>query len=208
MDLTLFLAFLAATLVIIATPGPAVALASSLAVRHGPRAAMASVAGDALGSVVHIVVAVLSLSALLSVASQILPALQIIGGLYILYLAYSAFTAKPRAPEENAVHRGYRSAFISGFFSCVSNPKAIVFFAALFPSFISPEHDVLSQSFIYGLIFVVLDGASIMGYAMLALAALRSPLGSRINVDKLSGAGLFGIGAFLIFKGYRDLRAV
>ena len=209
MDVTLFLAFLAATLVIVATPGPAVALASSLAVRDGPKAAMASISGDALGSVVHIVIAVISLSALLEFANQILPALQIIGGLYIVYLGYSAWTAPPHTPQAPATQRrSYRSAFIGGFFSCVSNPKAIVFFAALFPSFISQDYPVLSQSLIYGLVFVGLDAAFIFGYAVLAMTAVKSSLGTKINMDKISGGGLFLIGAGLIAKGARDLRAL
>lgn len=160
-----------------------------------------------LGSVVHIIVAVVSLQALLSVASQVLPVLQILGGAYILYLAYTSFTAKPHLGTEAGQLRGYRSAFISGFFACVSNPKAIVFFAALFPGFIAPELGVVFQSLVYGAIFVLLDAAFIVGYAMLAVAAVNSRLGSRFNMDKLSGFGLFGVGLFLIFKGYRDMRA-
>lgn len=206
MDYTLFLGFLAATLVIVVSPGPAVALASSQAVKYGPKAAIASMFGDALGTVVHIVVAIASIQALLGLASQILPALQILGGAYILYLAYVSLTSKASSHAETIPRNGYRAAFIGGFFSCVSNPKAIVFFAALFPGFISPESGVIFQSLVYGTIFVVLDGAFIMGYAMLAMMAVNSRFGSHINVDKLSGLGLFGVGCLLIFKGYRDLR--
>lgn len=206
MDPTLFLSFIAATLLIVVTPGPSVALASSQAVKYGPRAAVASVLGDALGSVLHIVVAVVSLQALLSVASQILPVLQILGGGYILYLAYASFTAPPHSPTHAGRRRGYRSAFVSGFFACVSNPKAIVFFAALFPGFIAPEHGIVFQSLVYGAIFILLDAASIIGYAMLALTAAKSTLGDRFNMDKISGLGLLGVGIVLIVKGYRDLR--
>lgn len=93
MDPALFTAFLIATFVIVASPGPGVALVSSQAVRSGLPAAFATVLGDALGSIVHIVVVVLSLQALLSVADRILPAIQMIGGCYIIYLAWSAFAA-------------------------------------------------------------------------------------------------------------------
>ena len=207
MDPTLFLAFLAATLVIVASPGPGVAIASSQAVRSGPWAAFATLLGDALGSVVHIIVVVLSLQALLSIADRILPAIQILGGAYILYLGWCAFTAESTNTSEVASWHGYRAAFISGFFSCVSNPKAIVFFAALFPSFISPDYDVVTQSLIYGAIFIILDATFLMGYAMLALAAVNSRFAKKLDVTKLSGAGLFGVGSMLVIKGFRDLRA-
>jgi len=208
MDSALFLGFLAATLVIVISPGPAVALASSQAVKYGPKAAFATMLGDVLGTVVHIVVAVTSLQALLGLASQILPILQILGGIYILYLAYGSLTMKPHLKAGLAPIRGYRSAFISGFFSCVSNPKAIVFFAALFPGFIAPELDVVFQSFVYGAIFVALDAAFIMGYAMLAVTAANSCFGNSINMDRISGFGLLGVGFLLIVKGYKDLRSV
>lgn len=208
MDSTLFLSFLAATLVIVISPGPAVALASSQAVKYGPKAALATMLGDVLGTVVHIVVAVTSLQALLGVASQILPILQILGGIYILYLAYGFLTTKSHLSAEPMPIQGYRSAFISGFFSCVSNPKAIVFFAALFPGFIAPELGVVFQSFVYGAIFVLLDAAFIMGYAMLAVTTAHSRLGNRLNMDKLSGFGLLGVGLLLIFRGYQDFRSV
>jgi len=207
MDSTLFLGFLAATMIIVASPGPAVALASSQAVKYGPKAAFASLLGDALGSVVHIVVAVASIQALLGLASQILPMLQIVGGIYILYLAYASFTAAPTDQKGPVPAKGYRSAFISGFFSCVSNPKAIVFFAALFPGFIAPEYSVVTQSLIYGCVFIALDALFIFGYAMLALMAVKSRFGARVNVDKLSGLGLLGVGALLVIKGYKELRA-
>ncbi|MEP3180399.1 MAG: LysE family translocator [Lentilitoribacter sp.] len=206
MDPVLFLSFVAATLVIVVSPGPSVALASSQAVRYGPKAAIATVAGDAFGSIMHIIVAVVSLQALLSVAAQVLPALQIVGGLYIVYLAYASFTATQSTTPEKSNLRGYRSAFISGFFACVSNPKAIVFFAALFPGFIAPEHSVVVQSLIYGAIFVFLDAAFIMGYALLAVAAVNSRYGSHINMNKLSAFGLLGVGVLLVYKGYRDFR--
>ncbi|MEL7343304.1 MAG: LysE family translocator [Pseudomonadota bacterium] len=206
MDPALFAAFLIATFVIVASPGPGVALASSQAVRSGLRAAFATVLGDALGSVVHIVIVVLSLQALLSVADRILPAIQIIGGCYIVFLAWSAFTAKTGSTPSITPWKGYRSAFISGFLSCVSNPKAIVFFAALFPGFLSPDHGVFLQSLIYGVIFVLLDAAFIMGYATLALRAASSRFGRRFDINKLSAAGLFGVGALLIIKGYRELK--
>lgn len=206
MDSTLFLAFMAATLAIIITPGPSCALASSQALKYGPKAALVTVMGDALGSVVHIVIAVISLQALLSVAGQILPVLQVLGGMYILYLAYKSFTDPPHVAVGAGQMRGYGHAFLSGFFACVSNPKAIVFFAALFPGFIAPDLNVVFQSLVYGAIFVILDAASIIGYAMLAVMAANSRFGQRININKLSGFGLFGVGVLLIFKGVRDIR--
>jgi len=205
MDPILFTSFIIATLIIAASPGPSCALASSQAVKHGPRAAMLSVLGDALGSIVHIVIAVVGLNVLINAADMILPYLQIGGGMFILYLAYQSFFA---GSDDNghAVKAG-RNAFLGGFFACVTNPKAIVFFVALFPGFISPELSIGFQSFVYGVIFVLIDRASIFGYAMLAHYLVNSTFAPRVNIDKLSGFGLLGVGLLLVFKGYKDLPA-
>ena len=82
MDPILFAAFLTTTLVFLVVPGPSVAFATAQAVRHGPRAAFVAVAGDALGTLVHVTVAVVGLTALVSIAEVVLPFLQILGGLF------------------------------------------------------------------------------------------------------------------------------
>lgn len=94
MDDLLFLAFLTTTLLFVMIPGPSVAFASAQAVKHGTRAAIITVAGDALGTVVHIVVAVGSLSALMALSALVLPFLQIAGGFHP-YNGLSVFQRRP-----------------------------------------------------------------------------------------------------------------
>lgn len=204
LDPILFVAFLTTTLFIIVTPGPSVAFASAQAVKFGPRAALQAVAGDALGSVVHIIIAVGSLKALMALSDIVLPFLQIVGGIFILYLAVQSFR-DAKSGHNMTSAKGSKATFWAGFFACVTNPKAIVFFVALFPGFISAEHPVLVQTLIYGAIFIVLDAASIIGYALLAMHTFRKTVAGRINVDTLSGMGLAGVGVFLIIKGYRAI---
>jgi len=206
MDPILFVSFIAATLVIVVTPGPGVALASSQAVKNGMRAAILTVLGDALGTIVHILIAVISLNAIISVAEVVLPYLQIAGGLFILYLAYQSFFSTG-GETENPFLTADKSAFLGGFLGCVTNPKAIVFFIALFPGFISPELHVGFQSLVYGAIFLTLDAFFILGYAAIALYLVRTTLAPRVNIDKISGLELLGVGILLMFKGYKELPA-
>jgi len=205
MDMVLFIGFLAATFLIVVTPGPAVALASSQAIRYGPRAAAVTIAGDALGSVVHILIAVASLQTLIEMSEVILPYLQMAGGAFILYLAWLSWRSAPHDPLVEASKSVPKATFFSGFFSCLTNPKAIVFFVALFPGFISAEHSVVTQSLIYGTIFVTLDAVFIFGYALLAMFAFKRTLSGVFSIEKLSAMGLFGVGALLVFKGYKAL---
>lgn len=204
MDLTLLISYTLTTLLFVATPGPSVAYVTAQALKHGAKGAYVSTAGDALGTVVHIAVAASSLSVLIALADFILPPLQIAGGVYLLYLAYrSFFTASKDVPTN--VNIPAKATFWTGFFTCVSNPKAIVFFVALFPAFISPEHSVLMQSLVYGLVFLILDAVSILAYALLAMHTVNRVSSRWLRPDILSGLGLSGVGLAMIFKGYRSV---
>ena len=204
MDWVLFGAFLTTTLLIVGTPGPSVAYASSQAVKYGPRAAFIAVSGDALGTLLHIAVAVSSFTALISLSAAILPFLQVVGGTFLVYMAYQAIN-KSNDPTSKQDKRSRKATFWAGFFACVTNPKAIIFFVALFPTFISPDHSILFQSVVYGAIFIILDAASIVGYSLLAMHAVRKTTAKWVNVDLISGLGLFGVGIAMIIKGYKAI---
>lgn len=197
----LFLAFLAATLVIVLTPGPSVALAMAQAARYGKVAAIRTVAGDALGTALHIIIASIGVNLLVRLAGEILPWLQIFGGFYILWLGYqAAISANHYRPAKGAAPNAAR-AFSAGFIASVTNPKSIIFFIALFPAFIDPMHGILAQSLIYGTVFIVLDAAMILIYALGSLYLLRRGFGEGAKFGLLSGVGLVVIGLLLVVKG-------
>ncbi|MEM9574553.1 MAG: LysE family translocator [Pseudomonadota bacterium] len=202
MDTTLLIAFITTTLFFVATPGPSVAFATAQALRHGTRAAYITVAGDALGTVVHIAIAASSLTVLIAISEVILPPLQVAGGIFILYLAYKTLF---HSHNGQSIRASNRATFWSGFFACVSNPKAIVFFVALFPAFISPEHSILLQSIVYGAVFLILDAASILGYALVTMHAVNKGKSRWLKPELLSGLGLSGVGLAMIIKGYRSI---
>lgn len=204
MDPILFTAYLTTTLVFLAVPGPSVAFATAQAMRHGPRAAYVAVAGDALGTMLHVTVAVVGLTALVALSEMVLPFLQILGGLFILWMARSAFKNIGKSAGYVAAPSD-RTTFWAGFFACVTNPKAIVFFVALFPAFISPDHNVFVQGTVYGIIFIVLDAMSILTYALLTTAAVKRTTSHWLNAELLSGLGLTGVGIGMVIKGYRSI---
>ncbi len=201
MDPVLLWAFIATTLIFTLVPGPSVALASAQAVRFGRRAALVTVAGDALGTVVHIVIATAGLQLLIGLSDRVLPWLQIAGGAYIVWLAIQSL----RHTSTDARNPAARATFWTGFFACVTNPKAIAFFVALFPGFISTEHSVVLQAVVYGAIFLVIDAALILAYALVAEVTFRKTVRRWMSVEMLSGLGLFGVGALMIAKGLREI---
>ncbi len=143
MDISLFISFLFATMVIVVTPGSTVALASSKAVKFGPRAAFVTVLGDALGTATQIVIAVLGLQFLVSVAQGFLPYMQVLGGLYIMFLGSQSLFESDHGYETHLPRRDKLGHFWAGFLVCISNPKSIIFFVALFPGFISQDLNII-----------------------------------------------------------------
>lgn len=203
----LFLSFLAATLVIMITPGPSVALVTSQAIRYGPKIALLTLAGDAAGTTVHIIIATVGLKVLISAAGYILPWMQVVGGGYLLYLAYQGFAETDHKDQLEPTKADSLSALIGGFIACVSNPKAIIFFIALFPGFIDPSLNVMFQSAVYGVTFIILDGLSIVLYAAATVYLFKSRFFSEINHHKLSAIGMLLIGLLLCVKGTIEVAA-
>lgn len=204
MDVALLLAFLTTTLFFVAAPGPSVAFATAQALRHGTRGACITVAGDALGTIVHISIAASSLTILLNLSALVLPVLQIGGGIFLLYMAYQSVMSARRG-KSGSSRASAKATFWAGFFACVANPKAILFFVALFPAFISPEHSILLQSIVYGAIFLVLDAVSILAYTLLTMHTVKRTASRWFSADALSALGLFGVGIAMIVKGYKAI---
>lgn len=201
---TYFTGFLLATAVIVLTPGSSVALASSQAVRYGPKAAYLVVVGDAVGTFLQILIVTAGLKLLIEYALSFLPHMQILGGVYILYLGYMAFKSPPIVVDTNSAPTGLYPAISSGFIACVTNPKSIIFFIALFPSFIDPNLNIAFQSIIYGIVYISLDAFFITLYALLAFYVFNKNFTKGVNINIISGLGFLFIAALLIFKGISE----
>lgn len=93
MDPTLLIAFITTTVLFVAAPGPSVAFATAQGLKHGRRGLFITVAGDGLGTIVHIAVAASSLATLLALSDVILPPLQIAGGVFIVWMGLQSFAA-------------------------------------------------------------------------------------------------------------------
>ncbi|MEP4476141.1 MAG: LysE family translocator, partial [Lentilitoribacter sp.] len=170
-----------------------------------PRAAFITILGDALGTTTQIVVAVMGLQILVGIASEILPYMQILGGLYIIFLGFQSIMDNSsetfQTEDVKQRRKEARGHFWTGYLVCISNPKSIIFFIALFPGFISQELNIVFQSVVYGVVFVVLDAMFIMGYSMLAIKTFNSQVGSKLKINVVSGVGLSLVGALLIWNG-------
>jgi threonine/homoserine/homoserine lactone efflux protein len=192
MDLSLYLAFLFATTVLILIPGPNVTLLVANSLAHGPRRALVTLAGTSSAIALQLVVVALGMSSLILLLAQWFEWLRWAGVAYLVYLGVQQW----RAPlalndlERPAVRSG--ALFWQGVLVSATNPKTLLFYGAFFPQFLDPESApgpqlaLLCTSFL--VIATILDGI----YAILA-GQLRPWLRTRRRArlrNRLSGAFL------------------
>jgi threonine/homoserine/homoserine lactone efflux protein len=152
MTVSTWLLFLSVSLAAAFSPGPGVLMAISTASTQGARRAFYSSAGNALGVFIVATTAVAGLGLVLKTSAIAFGALKLAGAAYLVYLGIktwrrAALDAAPAGtPAADAVPAVQRveasrfSTFRSGLLVAVSNPKAILFFTAVFPQFMPPDH--------------------------------------------------------------------
>ncbi|WP_370577292.1 LysE family translocator [Photobacterium sp. BZF1] len=153
--------FVVSGIVLNMLPGPDSVLIAGRAASQGFRAGSAAALGIGTGIFVHIVAASLGLSAILSTSATAFTVVKIIGGAYLLYMAYCMFkdsssqvgTANKLQPIV-ATKTSLLSIYSQGLITNVFNPKVALFFLSFMPQFISSTSDNKAIAFlVLGLIF-------------------------------------------------------
>lgn len=147
MPLSTWLVFLSVSLVACFSPGPGVLMAISTATTLGPRRALYSSAGNALGVFTVATLAVLGLGLLLKTSEVGFGALKIAGAAYLIYLGIKAWRSAGHMTQQDASVAVAPAGdvaplriFRSGLLVALSNPKSILFFTAIFPQFMPADH--------------------------------------------------------------------
>jgi threonine/homoserine/homoserine lactone efflux protein len=169
-DPTLWGLFIAASLVLLLTPGPAVLYIVARSVAQGRAAGLVSVLGIHLGTIVHIVAAAIGLSALVVSSALAFAVVKYLGAAYLIWMGVRTLMAKDPDPEAPVVRAGpLRRAFRDGFLVNLFNPKTAIFFLAFLPQFVDPARGALHwQILVLGLTFM---GLGMVSDALFALAA-------------------------------------
>ncbi|MDM9594858.1 LysE family translocator [Pseudomonas guariconensis] len=206
MDVHSILAFTVVAAIAIASPGPATLMAINNSLAHGQRSAVWSSIGNASGLFCLSSAAMLGLGALLASSEWLFNAVKILGAGYLFYLGARQLLKKgpmlAQGVEASAQKarptrwKLYKSAFLTA----VTNPKATMFFTALFPQFIDQQAALLPQFLILTSIFMALSLVSLSLYAALASRAkgvLTRPVLSRW-VSRVVGSTFIGFGAAIL----------
>jgi threonine/homoserine/homoserine lactone efflux protein len=197
MPFSTWLAFAVASAAMGLIPGPGVTSIVGYALSSGRRAALASVAGMALGNAVCMIVSLAGAGALLAASAVAFTVLKWAGALYLIALGVLAIARSRSGPAAHApAPISPRTAFLSNVAVGTFHPKTIVFFAAFAPQFIHPEASYVLQAAILTATFTIVVGATDTAYALAAARAshlLKSPR-ARLWSKRAGGGVLIAAG--------------
>lgn len=205
------LAFAAMSFLLIVIPGPSVLFVISRALAHGRRAALTTVAGNTVGAYALVVAVAFGVSALVERSVLAFTVLKLVGAAYLVYLGVKTWRERGSlrmAGAQAGVGRGGLQTFREGVTVGVTNPKTIVFFAAVLPQFVDhTQGNVAVQMLVLGLVFNVIAVASDAVWGMLAATArewfARSP--RRLSlVGGVGGLTMVGLGVSVAATGRQE----
>ncbi len=161
--------YLITTLILSLSPGSGAINTMTTAISHGYRGAAASISGLQVGLSIHIVLVGAGLGALFSRSVLAFEVLKWAGAAYLVWLGIQQWRAAGAIDLKTLARSQPRSQlFRRAVFVNLTNPKSIVFLAALFPQFIVPHQPQAMQYLVLGVTTVAVDILVMIGYATLA----------------------------------------
>ncbi len=172
MDFHLWLAFVAASSVLLIIPGPTILLVLSYALTQGRPVAVATALGVALGDFLAMTTSLLGLGALVLASATVFTVLKWVGALYLAYLGIKMLRGAEEMTFETdgAASDAKEGRAVFGHAAIVTalNPKSIAFFIAFVPQFIVTDAPLGPQFGILIATFVTLAALNALAFALLA----------------------------------------
>lgn len=197
MNTALTLTYALTVLLLIATPGPVVALIVNTAAASGSRKAIFTAVGTNWASLVLIGAAAWVILTSAAIDKAWLSGMSLLGCLFIGYIAVGTLRECLQAPATSETAeptpKAGRGGLWQGFMVGISNPKDIIFFIAFFPQFIQITESFGKSMVVLSLLWVFIDFAVLSLY-IFAIGKISSPRSNRI-ISLASGVALLLIAA-------------
>lgn len=199
-----WLLFLAASLVVIVTPGQDMVLVLSRGMGQGAMAGIATAAGVSTGLMLHTVLATLGLGAVLLASETLFVVIKIAGAAYLVWIGVRmVMSGGGRLDVSQAVRIPLVRMFRQGMLSNLSNPKIVLFYFAFLPQFMSatadaPKEAVFAMGVAFALLTFLVKGP--VGFFAGTLSGwLRVNPQALAWIHRISGAALIALGVRLAF---------
>ena len=190
--------FFVSTLIIILIPGTGVIYTISVSISKGNKASILAAFGCTVGIIPHLCISIALSSLLVNMSSSAFTIMKLLGTLYLLYLGAGMMRSKSKlelghvTTEEKPIQIAYRGILIN-----LLNPQLTLFFFSFLPQYVNSngKHYVI-ESFIYGLICMILTLIVFMGYGLLGGITKQLIINSPKRMNLVQR--LFGI-IFIVF---------
>jgi threonine/homoserine/homoserine lactone efflux protein len=204
-------AFAVTAFVVIVIPGPSVLFVVGRALGSGRRVAVLSVLGNALGEYVQVMLVAIGVGALAERSVAAFTVLKLAGGAYLVYLGIHTFRERrslAAALGGMAEPASDRRSFMQGVTVGATNPKTVVFLAAILPQFVDRrDGSVAIQVLLLGLVFMAIAVLCDTAWA-LAAGRFRTWFGrSPRRLELVGGTGglaIVAVGAGLLVSGRKQ----
>ncbi len=213
MNYETILAFFLADLALCLSPGPATMVTASHAYSGGMKNAIGPILGIHVGNFIWYALSGFGLIALIQTAPNIYEAIRWIGVIYLLWIGYQIYSSKSKNFNLKSktlynISRG----FLSGLMVHLSNPKALLFYAAILPPFINPDGNITLQIIILAAITLITESIGLLFYSFAAIQIRnRAEIGeARLsiladNAEKIAGAALFIVAIAMGWLNYSNI---
>jgi len=181
------------------TPGPAVLLVLSQGLKSGFKSSLRGTAGILTGNAIYFALSALGLGALLMSSATLFQIIKWLGVAYLIFIGLKMLRSK-KAPSDSAdlavSPKRSMKLFSEGLVTQLSNPKAIIFFSALLPQFVSADGRVVEQFAILGIISLAIELLVLVTYGWAADRGSGLVLKGRFSflVDRIAAGFLIGAG--------------
>jgi len=203
MSFQLYLIFVLASALLVATPGPNVALIVGTSLTHGARIGLMTVAGVNIGLVIQLAVVAAGLAWIVDFFARQFDAIRFAGAAYLLFLGIQTLWKSRKAAATTLAPLSTNRAFARGFAVAFANPKTLIFQAAFLPQFLSSGEGRERELWLLAATFAVIAAVGDTIWAVCAArarAALSGPI--QLWADRISG-GILIAGAGVLLAASR-----
>ncbi len=188
-----WLLYVVTVLVLMSTPGPSHLLMLSVSMSNGFQRSLATAAGDLTANALQILLAGMGLAAVVSASRYGFTVIKWAGVAYLVWIGVRQIIASFRSLDgaASASVISIRQLWMRGFVTSAANPKAVVFFAALFPQFLDNTQPLAIQIAVLGTTYIFIDGCFLAMYGKGASWIAQKLRGRhKAWIDRAGGAAL------------------
>ena len=188
-------------------PGPDFVAVVRSSMTRGTRAGLLTTLGVSLGLCLYATLSLLGLSAILVEYQWLTWTVRILGGCYLIFLGIKLLRAKPQMIELDQIERPVgKRAILFGFLVTLTNPKAIVLFASVFATAVTPS----TPLWLMGLMIALVTASSLIWYSCVSLFMSSGPVMRRFQnarhwIERAAGVCFIGLGGKVLADAGRPI---